>query len=324
MTLLNRTSRSRMLAALTLAVVTMAATACGGNADSLEENSDGDVVVKVGLIPIPGAAGFEAAQTNGFFEEEGLNAEQVDLRTPADGVPNLLNGKTNLGALNVGNLAQAISEGVDLKIIGTTYYANDDMSLFTMKDSGITEPKDIEGKKIGLIQLENTNHAALLDWLTQRGVDTDKIEFVLVPVPDMPAALRSGQVDAGQVLYPLAQTMIDEVTPIVPNLLESLGDQPVQGYTIVSGQFATEHPDVVVKMQAALEKANDLLASDPDAAVAAIQSLTDVPEELLRASKLPAFGNDLKIDSSQQQVDLMVEHGFLDESVDLSSIVFEK
>jgi NitT/TauT family transport system substrate-binding protein len=323
MALFNRSRRSQLFAVLTLSVVAITTAACGSG-DSVGRSANGDVVVKTGLIAIPGAAALEAAQTKGFFKEEGLTAEQVDLRTPADGVPNLLNGKTNLGALNVGNLAQAINEGIDLRIIGTTYYANDDMSIFTMKNSGIHKPKDLEGKKIGLIQLKNTNHAALLDWLTQRGVDTAKVEFVLVPVPDMPAALRSGQVDAGQVLYPLAQTMIDEVTPIVPNMMESLGHQPVQGYNIVSGKFATEHPDVVVKMQAALEKANDLLASDQDAVVASIHSLTRTPEELLRASKLPAFGNDLKLESSQAQVDLMIKYGFLDKSVDLSSHTFHQ
>jgi len=321
---LKRPWYGRLLTACTIALVALTAAACGGSADEIAKNSDGDLVVKVGLIPITGAAGFEIAESEGFFKDEGLASEPVNLRTPADGVPNLLNGKTNLGALNVGNLAQATSEGVDLKIIGTTYYANDDMSIFTMKDSGIEEPRDLEGKKIGLVQLKNSNHAALLDWLEQRDVDTKKIEFVLVPVTDMPAALRSGQVDAGQVLYPLAQTMVKETNAIVPNLLESLGERPVQGYTIVSGAFAKKHPDVVVKMQAALEKANDLLVRDPELMITAVNTLTDVPVDLLRASKLPAFGNDLKLESSQKQVDLMVKHGFLSESVDLSTLVFKK
>lgn len=321
---LNRSRCRQALAALTLVVVVVAAAAACGGGGSVATNSDGNTIVRVGWLPIPGAAGVQAAQTDGFFKKEGLAAQKVNLRTPADSVPNLLNGKTNLGALNVGSLAEAVSQGVDLKIIGTTYYANDDMSLFTMKNSGITKPKDLEGKKIGLIQLNNVNHAALLDWLTKRGVDTSTIKFVLVPLPDMPAALRSGRVDAGQVLYPLAQTMAGEVTPIVPNLMASLGKRPVQAYTIVSGEFAAAHPDVVVKMQTALEQANDLLAQDQNAVVDAVQALTGAPEKVLRASKLPAFGNELELTSSQAQVDLMVKYGFLSKSVDLSSLVFKR
>lgn len=324
MPLLTRTRRRRTLAGLTVAVVATVATACGGTGDSVEKNADGHDMVKIGMLPIAGAAPLNAVQTQGFFSDEGLVGDEVNLRTPVDTVPNLLNGTTNVGALNVGSLGLALAEGVDLRILSTLYYANDDMSIFTMKDSGITQPKDLEGKKIGLIQLENTNHAALVDWLQERGVDTSTIKFVLVPVPDMPAALRSGQVDAGQVLYPLAQTMVDDLEPVVPNLLEAFGHQPVQGYVIVSGKFADENPDTVARMQTALEEANELLASNPDAAIAAIHEVTDVPDDLLRASKLPAFGNDLKLESSQAQIDLMVQQGFLDKSVDLSSVVFDQ
>ncbi|WP_280460044.1 ABC transporter substrate-binding protein [Nocardia carnea] len=321
---LTVTRRRRTPAALTVAVAVAVATACTGSADKVEKDAYGDEIVKIGMLPIAGAAPLKVVQTQAFLSDKDLTGEEVNLRTPADTVPNLLNGTTNVGALNVGSLAQALAEGVDLRILSTLYYANDDMSIFSVKNSGINQPEDLEGKKIGLIQLENTNHAAFVAWLQERGVDTSTIEFVLVPVPDMPAALRSGQVDAGQVLYPLAQTMIDDLTPVVPNLLEAFGHQPVQGYVIVSGKFADQNPDMVARVQTALEEANEFLTSDPDASIAAIHAVTDVPDSLLRASKLPAFGNDLKLASSQAQIDLMIEQGFLDKSVGLSSAVFKK
>ncbi|MCD2114864.1 ABC transporter substrate-binding protein [Rhodococcus rhodochrous] len=321
---LTRTRRRRTFAAVIIAVAATLAAACAGAADGVEKSAAGDEIVKIGMLPIAGAAPLKVVQTQDFISDQGLIGQEVNLRTPADTVPNLLNGTTNVGALNVGSLAQALAERVDLRILSTLYYANDDMSIFSMKNSGITQPKELEGKKIGLIQLENTNHAALVAWLQERGVDTSTIKFVLVPVTDMPAALRSGQVDAGQVLYPLAQTMIDDLTPVVPNLLEAFGHQPVQGYVIASGKFVDQNPDTVARIQTALEQANEFLTSDPAASIAAIHAVTDVPDNLLRDSKLPAFGNDLKLASSQAQIDLMIEQGFLEKSVDLSSAVFTK
>lgn len=314
----RKRNKSRGVAAfVTVAILALLAACGGGSSDS--DSSGG--TVRLGWLGFAGAAGWQIADDSGLFEEEGITLEKVDLRTPADLVPSLLSGQVDVGGLNPGNLSQALSQNLPLKIIGVTYYANEDMSILTMNDSGITAPKDLEGKKVGLIQLENSNHAALLETLSTQGVDVDTIEFVLIPAPEMPAALRSGQVDAGHVLYPLAATMSGETQVVVENMMAPYGEQPVQSYTITSEKFAAEHPDLIANLHTALAAANDVAQSDEAARAAAISELTTAPIELVNASKLPAFGNDLKLESSQAQLELMQKYGFLDEPVDLSEYV---
>ncbi|MEQ3553776.1 ABC transporter substrate-binding protein [Pseudonocardia nematodicida] len=311
-------SRPRLLLTATLSVLAVLLAGCGGSPGPDTGNSP----VSIGTLPFAGVAGWQVASDEGYFAEAGIEVEYVELRTPADVVPNLLNGTVNLGALNIGNLSQALAQGLDLSIIGVTYYADNDMSILTMKGSGISAPADLEGRTVGLFQLENANHAALLETLEGQGVDTAAIEFVLIPATEMPAALRSGQVDAGHVLYPLATTMADETDIVIENMMEPYGEQPVQAYNIVNTAWAEQNPDVVAGLQQALARGNERAGTDQDALIAAVAELTGAPTELLAASKLPAFGSDLKLDSSRRQLEIMTKYGFLDAPVDLAAHVY--
>ncbi|RNM12634.1 ABC transporter substrate-binding protein [Nocardioides pocheonensis] len=309
-----------LVAIATALLLALAATACGGN-DTTSKSESGEL--KVGWLPFAGLGGWQLALDKGYFEDSGLKVKKVELRTPADVVPNLLNGTIDFSALNPGNLAQALAQGLKLKIIGTTYMVNNDMSILSMKDSGITKPKDLEGKKVGLIQLQNNNHAALLKTLENDGVDVNSIKFVLIPATEMPAALRSGQIDAGHVLYPLAATMAGETNTVIENMTEPYGEQPVQAYNIVSAKFAAENPQLVDKLRSVLARGNQLASSDKEALITAIAEITGAPEGLIRTSKLPAFGTDLKIESSQHELELMTKYGFLKDPVKLADYVDE-
>jgi NitT/TauT family transport system substrate-binding protein len=315
-------SRRLFVSSLACGAVGLAATACGGG-NSAATGSNGAAKVGLGMITVAGYAGIYIAMTDGYFKDANIEVEHTKLRTPADLVPNLLNGKVQMGGLNPGNLSQAMAQGLDLKIIGVVYMANDDMTIFSLKNSGITTPKDLEGKKVGLIQFQNTLHASLLEIMHREGVDADKVEFVLVPITEMPAALRSGQVDAGHVIYPLAAQMASETTVVVPNMLAPLGPNPIMGYEVVTAKYATQNPDVVARLRGALEKGNDTAATNKDALLQAIHTITGAPVELLQNSKLPAFGNDLKLEDSQQQLELMTKYGFLKDPINLRDYVLQ-
>jgi len=320
----HQMSRRRFvsLACTAAGAVGLAATACGGG-NSSATDSNGMAKVGIGMITVAGYAGIYIAMTKNYFKDAKIEVEHTKLRTPTDLVPNLLNGKVQMGGLNPGNLSQAMAQGLDLKIIGVVYMANDDMTIFSLKNSGITKPKDLEGKKVGLIQFQNTLHASLLEIMHREGVDADKVEFVLVPITEMPAALRSGQVDAGHVIYPLATQMASETTVVVPNMLAPLGPNPIMGYEVVTAQYAKKNPDVVTRLRSALEKGNDTAAADKAVLLEAMHTITGAPIELLQNSKLPAFGNDLKLEDSQQQIELMKKYGFLKDPINLRDYVLQ-
>ena len=321
-------ARAGSATASLLAALALLVTACGGNSGSGSASGSGSgsgasakpATIRMGVLPIAGLAGWELAKDNGYFKAAQLTPQFTTLKTPADMVPSLIGGKLEVGALNPGNLAQAAQQKLPLKIIGATYYANGEQGLYVKPSSPIKSIADLKGKTIGLGALKNNSHAALLEQLAQAGIGPNDVKFTLVPIADAPAQLRAGRVDAAQISEPLVSVEGDKIRAVVPNLYAPYGPQSVNGYTIVAAKFAQEHPDEVKRIKQALEKGNDAAAQGGQPLRNAIASLTGLKPEILSKMVMPAFGNDLKMDSTAKQLELMKKYGFISKTVDLSSL----
>ncbi len=88
------------------------------------------------------------AQQKGFFEDEGLQVEFQVPANPADPLKLTAAGKVDVAINYQPEVVIARSEGLDVVSIGVLVEHPLTTILF-LKDSGIQNPKDLEGKKIG-------------------------------------------------------------------------------------------------------------------------------------------------------------------------------
>ena len=98
--------------------------------------------------PNPNHTTLNAAQTQGFFDEQGL---QIDLQVPAD--PNdplklVAAGKVDFAVSYQPTVLQARAEGLPVVAIGALVQHPLSCVLYR-KDQGITSPADFKGKRIG-------------------------------------------------------------------------------------------------------------------------------------------------------------------------------
>jgi NitT/TauT family transport system substrate-binding protein len=138
-------------------------------------------------------APYFVASEKGWYKEENLEVNIVPGKGSADVVKKVDVGSAEIGIVDTGVLIVARAQGARVKVVSMLF----DKSPYCMwmwKDSGINNPKDLVGKKIGAPpgDAQRTIFPALA---TVNGFDADKVTFVNISPEAKFSALASKQVD---------------------------------------------------------------------------------------------------------------------------------
>src|SRR5690606_20950242 len=199
--------RSAPLPLRVVAFVLVAAlvfSACGddsgddGSADQPQRAGDGERTpeqsdLMVGIIPIANLTPLYVAQQEGFFEERGLNVETTAGTGGSALTAALQGGSLDIAYSAYTTVLQAVPAGFDLRVVAHQNSAQeeppDGSAIITSADSDIEDVSDLEGARVAINALNNVNYLTVRAFLDENGVDSDSVEFVEVPFPNMGDAL---------------------------------------------------------------------------------------------------------------------------------------
>ncbi|MCA9376486.1 ABC transporter substrate-binding protein [Candidatus Nomurabacteria bacterium] len=115
--------------------------------DDAEKKLD-PVVLQLKWIPQAQFAGYLVADAKGYYEDEGIDLQIMPGGVGINPVDVLIADEADIAVAWTGNVLPAISKGEDLVNIGQGFQRSG-LRMMAWKDSGIVEPADIAGKKIG-------------------------------------------------------------------------------------------------------------------------------------------------------------------------------
>lgn len=218
------------------------------------------------------------AVEKGFYEEEGLKVVPKIVTGGIESAEALVSGQADLGAMGDAPTVIAMSKAEDIRLVCTQALGTRMHTIVVRNDTGIQEPRDLEGKRLA-VQMGSSTHGGLLRYLDANGVDASKIEFVALSPRDFPEAMVAKQVDAiaGSEPWPGNTLATCKESREFANL-ENLGSNyplPI----IARGKFLDEHPAVAGAVCRATQKAVDLIKSDAKAAAAVLAARSGVPVE---------------------------------------------
>ena len=265
---------TRLRSTLARRIVAAALVATTGSALAADK-----VVFQLDWLPGGDKAAAYVAVKEGFFAAEGLEVTLQSGRGSADAVTKIATGVADVGTGGISALMMAAAEsGVPVKAVLSVYSKQPD-AIFTVKGSGITGLKGVDGKTVATAPFSSSNTV----WpviLQSNGVDAGKVKLLKVDPATLAPMLAQGQVDA----------TINWVTvaPLFERVLKQAGKelvvlpwsaQGLDGYGLsvfASDKFIKERPEVLRKVLRAYAKATDFALKNPEAAAAALKAM--VPE----------------------------------------------
>lgn len=207
------------------------------------------------------------AAAKGYFEDEGLDVDIVDGNGSTGTIKAIGSGDFDIGIAGLGALAQAQQAAGASDIIAVAgLLQKDPTSIISLKGSGITSPKDIEGKRLGT-EAGNLEDGMIKAFAEANGVDMEKVKIIVINGGGDKIALLKGDVDF---INGWANPDGDKVSaqkPIEePMLFADYGVNLIGSSVIVRKEYLAEHGDEVTGFLAALVRAKADVAADPEEA----------------------------------------------------------
>ena len=220
------------------------------------------------------------AVEKGFCKDMGLNVEIKKFTSGGVAAQSFIAGQGDF--LDSGDWPAVrswlLTEGKEDPIVGMAQDAHyGDLSV-VMSKAGITDGKQLRGKKIG-VWLGTTSEFFAALFLDAHGIGLDEVEFVNVKPAEMVPALDSGDLDAYVIWQPFGWKSMEVSGDKVREL--STADGYFTEYVIVSTRksLLDNDPDAGKVMIECMRKGAEFAAGNPEEAAKVVGDFFKVPAD---------------------------------------------
>lgn len=211
---------------------------------------------------------FYVALDKGYYKAEGLDVNILRGQGSADAIKKVASGAAAFGFADAGSLVLARgNDQVPVKMVAVVY-ATPPQAIFTLTESGIKTPKDLEGKT--LADTASSSVRLLFPaYAEAAGIDASKVTWVTADGAALSSVLATKKADGiGQFL--VGQPLVEKAT--APNAVTALAykDAGLNFYSnglIASEDVIAKNPEMVRGfVRATLKGMKDAFANPAEAA----------------------------------------------------------
>jgi len=268
----------------------------------------------VAAQPFVDAAPLYIAQQKGYFKQAGLNVKIVPGPSATVIIPKVASGAVDIGEGNAVSVISAdVKKVADFKFVGLASSGKPGaVQILALPSSGITNAQGLVGKTVGTNTLSDVLFVATAATLQANNVPLASVHFVVVPHPQIPQAIGSGQVQAGLLVEPYKTQTAKQfgAKPVVDVFSGPTNGLPYNSYFSTS-KFVAAHPNTMKAFDEALAKgAADATANRKDVE-SILPTYTQVDATTAALISTPNFPTSVTAAQLQRDSDLMSEFGLL-------------
>lgn len=299
-------SKSRKLIGIVAAAaIALSMSGCASNAGSGDDDSGNKVdPVKVGYIgDYSGTSLFAIADKEGLWKKHDLKPQMSVFTNGPLQIQALKTDDLDIGYIGPGAMWMPISGQAQVLTVNGVGQADR-----VIAQSGITDIKQLKGKKIGVP--EGTSGDMIFSLaLKQAGMSYKDVQKVTMTPATVVSAFASKQIDAAGLWYPLIGTIKKQVPDLNELAQDSDFSSSVNFPNVIVGgnDFVKNKPDVAKKVEAVLKDAMTYRAAHQDETISLVAKMLKIDKatvaadaknvQVYSAKDLESMTNDGTIDS---------------------------
>ena len=236
------------------------------------------------------SAPYFVALDKGYYKAEGLNVTIDSGPGSVAGIARVAAGTYPIGFFDINSLMKFRDQNPDKAVKGVLMvYDEPPFAIVSLKKTGITKPKDLEGKILGAPAPDG----AFAQWkafVKENGIDAEKVKIENIGFPVREPMLADGKVDAitgfsFSSFFNLRQKGVP-ADDIVVMLMSKYGLVLYGNAIMVNPDFAKAHPEVVKGFVKATIKGIIDTAKDPKGAIKSVMKRNETADEAIELARL--------------------------------------
>jgi len=236
------------------------------------------------------SAPYFVAIDKGFYKAEGLDVTIDSGPGSVAGIARVAAGTYPIGFFDINSLVKFRDQNPDKAVKAVMMvYDRPPFSVVTLKRTGITKPKDLEGKVLGAPAADG----AFAQWkafVKENGIDDSKVKIENVGFPVREPMLAEGKVDAitGFSFSSYFNLMQKGIKPedIQVLLMADHGLVLYGNAIMVNPDYAKANPKAVAGFVRATIKGVIETAKDPEAAIKSVMKRNETGDEKIELERL--------------------------------------
>ncbi|ADJ50228.1 sulfonate/nitrate/taurine ABC transporter periplasmic protein [Amycolatopsis mediterranei S699] len=322
-----RTRRAALGLALTVAAAT-ALTGCSAlGSDSSNASSNGGGLekskIKVSIMPTTDLGPFWLAMDGGYFKSEGLEVEQVVAKSGQESMQKAIAGEVDIALSTYTPFFIAKSKDTDIQLVadGTSVNAKSN-AIVTVPNSPVKTVNDLKGRRIAITAKNTASDILTKSVMKDHGVDFTGVQWTLVTLPNMAAALKNNEVDAAYMPEPMLTQAAKTVgaTPVIDINTGASQDFPLTGYGSMT-KWVQGNPKTLAAFQRAMKKATSDAINDRSKVEPLLVKYAKIDEDTAKLLTLPGYGSVLDARRLQRVPDLLLQMGVITSKVDAAPMI---
>jgi len=152
------------------------------------------VVFALNWFAVGDHAAYWVALDRGYYKARGLDVELQNSKGSGDSIAKIDTGRADLGLADAVVVIPRVAQGAKIKIVGAVF-DNTPLNIWTRKDTGITTPKDLEGKTLAAPP-GDSQRQLFPAFAKVNGIDANKVKWLTIEPAAKFVALAEKRADA--------------------------------------------------------------------------------------------------------------------------------